>query len=107
MLRKNSSGYNLRPMKLITRRHFIVLCCIAASLCRISRSQTGTSEAASPTFKVETRLVLVDVIAEYLKTDVHSRALLTELKLGDFRLFEDGKEVPIRSFDVGSAHATR
>jgi hypothetical protein len=66
-------------------------------------------ESAAPTFKVNSRLVLVDVIPEYIKTELHGRAvtLATELKREDFRVYDNGKEMPIGSFDIGSEHTTR
>ena len=48
--------------------------------------------------------MLVDVIAEETKGALHSRELLTGLKAKDFRVFDDGHEVSIRSFDVAEEH---
>jgi hypothetical protein len=89
-------------MKLSPWQNLIALCGIAASLFQISSSQTESPETVQPTFRFESQLVLVDVIAEYFKNEVHTRALLTGLTLQDFRVFEDGKEISIRSFDVGA-----
>jgi hypothetical protein len=54
-----------------------------------------------------TSLVLVDVIAEETKGALHSRELLTDLKARDFRIFDNGHAVPIRSFDSGEEHTAR
>ena len=54
-----------------------------------------------------TSLVLVDVIAEETKGALHSRELLTDLKAKDFRAFDNGHEVSIRSFDVAEEHTAR
>jgi hypothetical protein len=51
----------------------------------------------------------VDVIAESVTTGSHGRqiALATDLKRGDFHVFDNGREMPISSFDIGSEHTTR
>ena len=61
--------------------------------------------AAVPTIRVQTSLTLVDVVAEQIRN--RTTALVTTLKRDDFRIFEDGHEVPIRTFDVGRQHTTR
>jgi len=70
-------------------------------------SQTPPSGDDTLTFHVSSKLVLVDVIPEYEKTEGHTTALLTDLKQQDFRGFDNRKEMPIRSFDVGATHGTR
>jgi hypothetical protein len=60
-----------------------------------------------PTFRVDAHLVLVDVVAENAKNKLRTRALLTDLKREDFRIFDNGREMPIRSFDIGAYHETR
>jgi hypothetical protein len=60
-----------------------------------------------PTIRVQTSLTLVDIVAEQARKEAHTTALLTNLKIDDFRLFQDGHELPIRTFDVGSEHTTR
>jgi hypothetical protein len=71
-----------------------------------SFSQMLQQESDLFTFHVDTHIVLVDVIPEYQK-EAHATALLTELKREDFHVFDNKKEMPIESFDVGSAHSTR
>ena len=64
--------------------------------------------AEIPTFRAEAKLVLVDVIAESAKkTALRTRALLTDLQKEDFRVFDNGHEMPIHSFDIGAQHDTR
>lgn len=55
------------------------------------------------TVRVQSSLVLVDVIAQDLKSGLPRR----ELKKGDFRLFDNRREVTIRTFDAGAEHDTR
>src|ERR1035438_10404367 len=59
------------------------------------------------TFRVDAHIVLVDVVAENAKNKLRTRALLTDLKREDFRIFDNGREMPIRSFDIGAYHETR
>jgi hypothetical protein len=60
-------------------------------------------DAPQATIRVDSSLVLVDVITQDAK-----RALpLVGLKKEDFQVFDNGSEMPIRSFDVGARYATR
>jgi len=77
-----------------------VLACASLSL-----AQSQNAELDLPTFHVETHLVLVDVIPEH--SAQHTLALLTDLKRDDFRVFDNRKEVPVDTFDVGADHSTR
>lgn len=77
----------------------------ALCICRVAVSQTA-QDADLPTFRIDAQLVLVDVISE-TETKMHRRALLADLKREDFRVFDNGKEMQIRSFDSGLAHSTR
>ncbi len=70
----------------------------------------ASSQAPStqvPTFRVDTHLVLVDVVAENAKNKLRTRAPLTDLQREDFRIFDNGHEVSIRSFDIGAHYETR
>jgi len=76
----------------------------------VCSSLSAFSQAPStqvPTFRVGTHLVLVDVVAEYTKNKLRARALLTDLRRQDFRIFDNGREMPIQSFDIGAQHETR
>ncbi len=57
--------------------------------------------------RVDTSLVLVDVIAENTKTALHTRALLTDLTREDFRILDNGHEMPTSSFDIGARRINR
>jgi hypothetical protein len=68
----------------------------------------ATPDSKTPTFKVFSRLVLVDVIPEYIKNEHgQSVTLATQLQQESFRVFDNGKEMPISSFDSGREHTTR
>jgi hypothetical protein len=66
-----------------------------------------TPQAQIPTFRAETQLVMVDVVADIKEKTLHTRALLTDLKKEDVRVFDNGHEMPIRSFDIGAHYETR
>jgi len=51
--------------------------------------------------------VLVDVIPTTTKKNVDAKTLLTGLKQDDFRVLDNGKEVPIQSFKAGATRGTR
>src|SRR5689334_9486878 len=52
-----------------------------------------TAQNTSPTFRAESRLVLVDAVV----TDKKG-AYVSDLTQGDFRVSEDGKDQPIKTF---------
>ena len=58
------------------------------------------SDSSTPVFKAETRLVLVDTIV----TDKRGN-YLTDLTAKDFKVWEDNKEQPIKSFSFESGSA--
>jgi hypothetical protein len=66
-------------------------------------SQQSQPSAQTPTFRVRSSLVLVDVITQDRKTGLPIR----DFKKGDFRLFDNRREVPITSFDTGARYDTR
>jgi len=55
------------------------------------------------TFRVQSSLVLVDVITQDRKTGLPIR----DFKKDDFRLFDNGREVRITTFDAGAQYDTR
>jgi VWFA-related protein len=87
------------PKQLLS--HAILIAFIGFSC--ILYGQSGGSDAASaqtsdhgqklPSVKVNTRLVIVDVVAHDKKGHA-----ITDLDAADLRILEDGKEQPIRSF---------
>jgi len=68
-----------------------------------SSAQQSAADTQDPTFRTQTSLVLVDVITLDPKSLLPAR----DLKQKDFRLFDNGQEVPITSFDTGANFATR
>lgn len=60
-------------------------------------------EIQTPVFHAGTSLVLVDLIAQDSKTGLPLNTLQKE----DFRLFDEGKEVAITTFDSGAHYNTR
>ena len=67
---------------------------IAAHLC-------GQTANRLPVFRAESWLALIDGVVEQEDPKTHARGLVTGLSKDDFRLYEDGHEVAIRSFDQG------
>ena len=63
--------------------------------------------SATPTFRVESSLTLVDVIAENKVKGIRSRESLPNLRREDFRILDNGREMNIESLDIGAEHATR
>ncbi len=96
-------------MQLLSWKNVAFNLLIIVCFCFCVRGLPQTPPDASLTFTAESRLVLVDVIPEYTKTELRTRAitLATDLKREDFRVFDNGKEMPVRSFDVGAEHTTR
>jgi hypothetical protein len=66
-----------------------------------------TPQEQIPTFRADTQLVMVDVVADIKEKTLHTRALLTDLKKQDLRVFDNDHEMPIRSFDIGAHYETR
>jgi hypothetical protein len=59
--------------------------------------------AGQTTIRVQSSLALVDVISQDPKTGLP----VQDFKKEDFRLYDNGNEVPIASFDAGARFATR
>ena len=57
----------------------------------------------APTIRVQSSLVLVDVITRDRKSGLPVR----DFKKEDFRLFDNGHELPINTFDAGARYDTR
>lgn len=58
-----------------------------------------------PTIRVASSLTLVDVIAENIRIGGRTRELLTKLQREDFRISDNGHEMPVESFDIGAEHS--
>ena len=87
----------------------LAVCAVISLTLASSRSyaQERSNEPELPTFSVESRLALIDVIPEYENKKLHSRGLITDLTREDLRVFDNGQEMPIVSFDIGATHSTR
>lgn len=78
--------------------------CFALTLsCRSAAFPQVPAPAQTPTIRVQSSLVLVDVIGEDRKNGLPVRDFRRE----DFRVFDDRQAVPIASFDAGSGSGTR
>jgi hypothetical protein len=74
-----------------------------AACTRSAIAQQRPAYPQAPTFRVQSSLVLVDVISEDLKSGLPIR----DFKKADFRLFDNRHEVPISTFDAGARYDTR
>lgn len=74
-----------------------------SSLAAAQQIPSGQVSAPVTTFKVESSLVLLDVFALNEKTGLPENTLTKE----DFRVFDDGHDMSIRSFDTGASFSTR
>lgn len=61
----------------------------------VGQQQEAASNSSTPTFRAETKLVLVDTVV----TDKSGRHI-TDLEQKDFKVWEDGKEQSITSFSI-------
>ncbi len=66
-------------------------------------SQQSQPSAQTPTFRVQSSLVLVDVITK----DRNSGLPIRDFQKKDFRLFDNRREAPITTFDAGARYDTR
>ena len=73
--------------------------CAAAPL----TSQQPPTPAQAATIRVQSSLVLVDVFSRDLKSGLPVR----DFKKADFRMFDNGHEVRIATFDAGARYDTR
>jgi hypothetical protein len=76
----------------------VLTCCFTLSIAAHLCAQQSTH---TPVFRAETWLALIDGVVEQGDPKTHARRLVTGLSKADFRLYEDGHEVAIRSFDQG------
>jgi hypothetical protein len=85
-----------------SRRAFSIAL-FAACTPLIAAFQQVPTTAQISTIRVQSSLVLVDVIAQ----DLNSGLPVQDFKKGDFRLFDNGHQVPITTFDAGAQYDTR
>ena len=77
--------------------------CFLAACTGFSIAQQRPTYPQTPTFRVQSSLVLVDVISQ----DPQSGLPIRDFKKEDFRLFDNRHEVRISTFDAGARYDTR
>lgn len=93
---------NLLALDFLCMRTSVIVVLLGPVLfgCSNSHAQANDPTSTKMTLRVDSSLVLVDVIAEDTRGALHSRELLTDLQPKDFRVIDNGQEVPIRSVDA-------
>src|SRR5215471_11343704 len=81
----------------------VALIYLLAACTGFSIAQQRSADSQTPTFRVQSSLVLVDVISQDHKSGLPIR----DFKKEDFRLFDNRHEVPISTFDAGARYDTR
>jgi hypothetical protein len=99
-------GIKMGPNRMVNFRRNLALI-LLPMIVTLSLPGNAQQDSAPTVFRVDTSLVLVDVIAENTKTALHTRELLTDLQREDFRVLDNGHEMPIRTFDTGALHSAR
>lgn len=77
--------------------------CFLAVCTGLSMAQQDPAYLQTPTFRVQSSLVLVDVMSKDPKSGLPVR----DLKKEDLRLFDNRREVRISTFDAGAQYDTR
>ena len=77
--------------------------CFLVACVAFSIAQQSPAYLQTPTFRVQSSLVLVDVISQDPKTGLPIR----DFKKDDFRLFDNGRKVRIATLDAGAHYDTR
>src|SRR5437763_87125 len=81
----------------------VAFCFLAVCTSASMVLQQPTATAQAPTIRVQSSLVLVDVIGQDRKSGLPVR----DFKKEDFRLFDNRHEVRIATFDAGAHYDTR
>jgi len=81
----------------------LLISCVAASASLPVLSQQDAVRSQSPTIRVQSSLVLVDVITRDPKNGLPVR----DFQRQDFRVFDNQHEVPLATFDSGGLSETR
>ena len=81
----------------------LALIYLLAACTGFSIAQQRSADSQTPTFRVQSSLVLVDVISQDHKSGLPIR----DFKKEDFRLFDNRHEVSISTFDAGARYDTR
>jgi hypothetical protein len=90
-------------MKPSLARGLASICFLAVCSSSAIEPQQPSGSAQAPTIRVQSSLVLVDVISQDSKSGLPIR----NFKKEDFRLFDNRREVPISTFDAGARYDTR
>jgi len=93
----------IRSLVLKIRRPFFSIALLATCTPLIAGFQQVPASDARTTIRVQSSLVLVDVMTQDLKSGLPVR----DFKKDDFRLFDNGREVTISTFDAGAQYDTR
>jgi hypothetical protein len=73
------------------------------AVCAFPLVSAQQSPIPAPTIRVQSSLVLIDLITQDRKTGLPIR----DFKKEDFRVFDNGHKVPITTFDAGAQYDTR
>ena len=79
------------------------ICFLAACSSFHVEGQQHPSTAQAPTIRVQSSMVLVDVMSQ----DLNNGLPVRDFRKEDFRLFDNRHEVPIATFDAGAHEDTR
>jgi VWFA-related protein len=79
-----------------------LISCFACALLCAAQTQQSTPPAATPTFKANSRIVVLDLVV----TDKSGRPV-TDLKPGDITILEQGKPQSLRSFEMVDSKVRR
>ena len=90
-------------LRQIVARGVASICLLAACTSFSIELQRSSASAQAPTIRVQSSLVLVDVISQDLKSGLPVR----DFKKEDFRIFDNWREVRIATFDAGARDDTR
>lgn len=90
-------------MKQNLARRFASICFLSACISFSIKSQESPASPQAPTIRVQSSLVLVDVITKDPKTGLPLR----NLQKSDFRVYDNHREVEISTFDAGAHFGTR
>jgi hypothetical protein len=91
------------PGKIQFRARGAAWICFLVVCMGFSTAQQPTAYSQTPTFRVQSSLVLVDVMSQDLKSGLP----IQDFKKDDFRVFDNGHQVPISTFDAGARYDTR
>lgn len=85
----------------ITKLLVVAFCLMGCAWAQTQQPAATDASSSTPTFRAETRLVLVDAVVTDKKGNY-----IHDLTQKDFKVWEDGKEQPISSFSLEQSDAT-